>query len=52
MSNEEEQDKEQSVQDERKKLSDLGVGNTWDILTSGDKKPKEQEKKPEYRGFK
>ncbi|MHA2007120.1 MAG: hypothetical protein ACXABO_08365 [Promethearchaeota archaeon] len=52
MSKEEEQDEEDSVEDERKKLSDLGVKNTWDILSSEDKKKKEQEKKPAYRGFK
>ena len=37
MSDEETSD-EKEVEDERKKLKELGVGSTWDILTSSKKK--------------
>jgi hypothetical protein len=40
-----------SLEEERKKLKDMGVESTWDILTTGEKKKKEQEKKKEFRGF-
>jgi hypothetical protein len=53
--NEEEEDsldqEEYSVDEERQKLSELGVDNTFDLLTTGEKKRKEPEKKP-FRGFK
>lgn len=58
MMSEEENDEEElslneedySVDEERKKLSELGVDNTFNLLTTGDKKRKEPEKKP-FRGF-
>ncbi len=50
MSEEEEQD-EKSLEEERQKLAELGVDNTWGLLTSGEKKKEEPEKKP-FRGFK
>jgi hypothetical protein len=43
---------EKEKEDEKKFLKTLGVSSTWDILTSKDKKKKEPEKKPEFRGFK
>ena len=43
--NEEEEDsldqEEYSVDEERQKLSELGVDNTFDLLTTGEKKRKE-----------
>ncbi|MFW9942059.1 MAG: hypothetical protein ACFFFT_13535 [Candidatus Thorarchaeota archaeon] len=50
MSEEEKEEEEYSIEEERKKLADLGVDNTWDILTTREKKGKEPEKKP-FRGF-
>ena len=44
-------DDENLVDEERKKLKDLGVDSTWDILTSGEKKKKEDEEKKTFRGF-
>jgi hypothetical protein len=53
--NEEENDDEKedglSLDEERKKLKEMGVDSTWDILTTGEKKKKEPEKKKEFRGF-
>jgi len=43
-------EEEYSLDEERKKLSELGVDNTFDLLTTGEKKRKEPEKKP-FRGF-
>ncbi|MFX1501093.1 MAG: hypothetical protein ACFFDH_09040 [Promethearchaeota archaeon] len=42
-----------SLDEERKKLKEMGVGSTWGILTSGEKKKKksEDEEKPAFRGF-
>jgi len=42
---------EYSLDEERQKLDELGVDNTFDLLTTGEKKRKEPEKKP-FRGFK
>jgi hypothetical protein len=58
MMSEEEDNKEElpldeesySLDEEREKLSELGVNNTFDLLTTGEKKRKEPEKKP-FRGF-
>jgi hypothetical protein len=50
MSEEEKEEEGHSIEEERKKLADLGVDNTWGILTTGEKKKKEQEKKA-FRGF-
>jgi len=51
---EEENEDEMSMDEERKKLKDLGVNSTWDILTTREKKKKkpEHENKPAFRGFK
>jgi hypothetical protein len=43
-------EEEYSLDEERKKLSELGVDNTFNLLTTGEKKRKEPEKKP-FRGF-
>ncbi len=54
MSEEEFDDKNEddiSMDEERKKLKEMGVDSTWDILTTGEKKKKEPEKKKEFRGF-
>lgn len=42
---------EYSLDEERQKLEELGVDNTFDLLTTGEKKRKSPEKKP-FRGFK
>ncbi len=43
---------DKDVKKERDRLKDLGVSNTWDCLTSSDKKKKEPDKKTAFRGFK
>jgi hypothetical protein len=48
---EEEKEDENSVDDERKKLKELGVDNTWGLLSTGEKKKKETEEKKTFRGF-
>ena len=50
MSEEENEEEEYSLDEERKKLSELGVDNTFNLLTTGEKKRKEPERKP-FRGF-
>jgi hypothetical protein len=47
---EDENEDDISLEEERKKLKEMGVNSTWDILTTGEKKRKEPEKK-EFRGF-
>ncbi len=47
----EENEEEMSLDEERKKLEELGVNNTWGILTTGDKKKKDLEDKKPFRGF-
>lgn len=49
MSEEEEED-ENYVEEEKQRLKELGVESTWDILTTGEKKKKDIEKKS-FRGF-
>lgn len=49
--NQKEKEDENAVENERKKLKDLGVDNTWNILTSGEKKKKEPEKNKVFIGF-
>ena len=51
---EDENEDEMSLDEERKKLKDLGVTSTWDILATEEKKKKkhEDEDKPAFRGFK
>ncbi|MFW9895075.1 MAG: hypothetical protein ACFFD7_04655 [Candidatus Thorarchaeota archaeon] len=51
MSREEEEVEEENLDEERQKLAELGVVHTWNILSSGEKKKKEIEKKP-FIGFK
>ncbi len=50
---EDENEDEMSLDEERKKLKDMGINSTWDLLTNGEKKKKkpEDEDKPAYRGF-
>ncbi len=47
---EEESDSEE-IKKEKAQLEELGVSDTWNILTKPDSKKKE-EKKHEFRGFK
>ncbi|MFX1568738.1 MAG: hypothetical protein ACFFCV_10270 [Promethearchaeota archaeon] len=51
---EDENENEMSLDEERKKLKDLGVNSTWNILSSSEKRKKkpEDEDKPMFRGFK
>ncbi len=51
---EDENNDEMSLDEERKKLKDIGVNSTWGLLSSGEKKNKkpEDESKPAFRGFK
>ncbi|MFX1327763.1 MAG: hypothetical protein ACFE91_06425 [Promethearchaeota archaeon] len=51
MSEGENEDKE-SMNEERKKLNEMGLNNTWNILTNVEKKKKQSEDKPTFRGFK
>ena len=48
---EDENENEMSMDEERKKLKEMGVNSTWDMLTTGEKKKKPEEKKA-FRGFK
>lgn len=50
---EEKNENDMSLDEERKKLKELGVTSTWGILTTGEKKKKkpEDEDKPVFRGF-
>jgi hypothetical protein len=52
--NEDENENQRSLDEERKKLKDLGVDSTWNILSSSEKKKKktEHEDPPKFRGFK
>ena len=55
MAEEEEFDKEEDsdseeVKKEKAQLEELGVSDTWSVLTKPNSKKKE-EKKPEFRGF-
>lgn len=47
-----EKEQEEDLEEERKKLNELGVNSTWNILTSGEKRKKEPKEKPTFRGFK
>lgn len=49
---EEEIEQDEDLEEERKKLKELGVKSTWNILTSGEKKKKEPKEKSEFREFK
>lgn len=48
---EDENEDDISLDEERKKLKEMGVKGTWDILTTGEKKKKEPEEKKEFIGF-
>ncbi|MHA2397970.1 MAG: hypothetical protein ACXADU_03660 [Promethearchaeota archaeon] len=48
---EEEKEEENNIEDERQKLAELGIDNTWNILTSGEKKEKKPKEKKAFRGF-
>ncbi|MHA2282892.1 MAG: hypothetical protein ACXAC5_18780 [Promethearchaeota archaeon] len=48
---EEEKEEEDFNEDDRGKLAKLGVSSTWELLSSGEKKKKEPEKKT-FIGFK
>lgn len=48
---EDENEDDISLDEERKKLKEMGVDSTWDILTTGEKKKKEPEEKKEFIGF-
>jgi hypothetical protein len=48
---EDENDNDVSLEEERKKLKEMGVTSTWDILTTGEKKKKEPEDRKAFRGF-
>lgn len=48
---EDENEDDISLDEERKKLKEMGVNSTWDILTTGEKKKKEPEEKKEFIGF-
>ena len=37
---EDENEDEMSLDEERKKLKDMGINSTWDLLTNGEKKKK------------
>jgi len=48
---ENEKDEENNIEDERKKLAELGIDNTWNILTSSEKKEKKPKENKAFRGF-
>ncbi|MFX0106041.1 MAG: hypothetical protein ACFE75_11200 [Candidatus Hodarchaeota archaeon] len=50
--NEDENENEMSLDEERKKLKEMGVNSTWDLLTTGETKKKKSEEKKAFRGFK
>ncbi len=49
---EEENEKKESLDEERKKLNEMGLNNTWNILSNEKIKKKQSENKPKFRGFK
>jgi len=53
MSEEEKKEEEENIENERQKLTELGVNSTWDLLTSEEKKIKKKElQKKTFIGFK
>ena len=52
MSEEEKKEEEETNENERQKLTELGVESTWDLLSSGEKKKKKELEKKSFIGFK
>jgi len=50
--NEEEKKEEEDMENERQKLTELGVNSTWDLLSSDEKKEKKELEKKTFIGFK
>lgn len=48
----EEEKKEEDMENERQKLTELGVNSTWDLLSSDEKKEKKELEKKTFIGFK
>ena len=48
---EDENENELSMDKERKKLTEMGVTSTWEILTTGEKKKRPPEERKAFRGF-
>ncbi len=51
MSEEEKKEEEEDNENERQKLTELGVNNTWDLLSSDVKKEKKELEKKTFIGF-
>jgi hypothetical protein len=49
---EEEKKEEEDMENERQKLTELGVNSTWDLLSSDEKKEKKELEKKTFIGFK
>ena len=49
---EEEKKEEEEMENERQKLTELGVNSTWDLLSSDEKKEKKELEKKTFIGFK
>ena len=52
MSEEEKKEEEENNENERQKLTELGVNSTWDLLSSDEKKEKRELEKKTFIGFK
>lgn len=50
--NEEEKKEEEDMENERQKLTELGVNSTWELLSSEEKKEKKELEKKTFIGFK
>lgn len=48
----EEEKKEEDMENERQKLTELGVNSTWELLSSDEKKEKKELEKKTFIGFK
>jgi len=49
---EEEKKEEEDMENERQKLTELGVNSTWELLSSDEKKEKKELEKKTFIGFK
>ncbi|MCK4287521.1 MAG: hypothetical protein KAX18_15020 [Candidatus Lokiarchaeota archaeon] len=49
---EEEKKEEEEMENERQKLTELGVNSTWELLSSDEKKEKKELEKKTFIGFK